>query len=186
MPMAEPTTAVGVFDSRDQAEQALLELKRAGFRADQVGFALRGEAQRADPAAPGESRTNETTTPGPGSLAGAVGESAVGIIPGLGAVTTGGPLTGILGGAAAGALAGGLFGSLLGLGVPESTARNCARAFQAGQPLVLVRANGRAAEAAALLRRHGAADYPRAREGSVGSETGRAVSLHEGDAERRA
>src|SRR4051794_15918185 len=36
------TTVVGVFDSREPAERAVDELQRAGFRQDQIGFAMRG------------------------------------------------------------------------------------------------------------------------------------------------
>jgi hypothetical protein len=184
--MAEPTTAVGVFESRSQAEQALDELQRAGFRWDQVGFALRGDAHPADPTAPGGSTADEAATPGATNLAdAATSHHAVGIIPGLGPVTTGGPLTGILGGAAAGALAGGLLGALVGLGVLEAEARRCAQAFRAGRPLVLVKANGRVSEAVDLLRRHGATDHRDVNEPTRVAEAHRAGLPGERDAESR-
>ena len=33
---------VGVFDNRDQADRAVEELRRMGFRDDQIGYAMRG------------------------------------------------------------------------------------------------------------------------------------------------
>jgi hypothetical protein len=53
-----PTTAVGVFRDRDQAEGALADLRRAGFRDDQIGVAGRQEQAPADAAteAPGTRR----------------------------------------------------------------------------------------------------------------------------------
>jgi hypothetical protein len=39
--MAETVTVFGVFEDHKKAEQALLELKRAGFRDEQLGFAVR-------------------------------------------------------------------------------------------------------------------------------------------------
>ncbi|HEX2185249.1 MAG TPA: hypothetical protein VHN78_07070, partial [Chloroflexota bacterium] len=137
MAHTERTSVIGLFEHPDQAERALTGLQRVGFRSDQVGFALRGGGPPAGEAA--------------GPVDAAPGEPVEGFIPGMGAITTGGPLTGILSGAAAGAVAGGLLGTLLGLGVPAAEARQAAQGFQAGRPLVLVRANGRTAEAAELL-----------------------------------
>jgi hypothetical protein len=38
----QPTTVVGVFERRDQAERAVTALEAAGFRDDQIGLATRG------------------------------------------------------------------------------------------------------------------------------------------------
>ena len=40
--MAERSTAVGVFENHQQAEQAIHALEGAGFRDDQIGFIMRG------------------------------------------------------------------------------------------------------------------------------------------------
>ena len=39
--MAQQSTIVGVFDDRLQADRAIDELRRAGFRDDQIGVAMR-------------------------------------------------------------------------------------------------------------------------------------------------
>jgi hypothetical protein len=51
-------------------------------------------------------------------------------------------------------------------------ARRCARAFQVDRPLVLINADGRAAEAATFLNRYGADDVHRAQDTSQGAEAG--------------
>jgi hypothetical protein len=167
MANGQRTVVIGLFELPDQAERALKGLKRVGFRSDQVGFALRGGGPPVGEAA--------------GPVDAAPGEPVEGFIPGMGAITTGGPLTGILSGAAAGAMAGGLLGTLVGLGLPEAEARQAAQGFQAGQLLVLVRANGRTAEAAELLRQHGAASPPNTRATTSSAEAGRAVPPRESD-----
>ena len=42
--MAQQSTIVGVFDDRLQADRAVDELRRAGFRDDQIGVAMRYDA----------------------------------------------------------------------------------------------------------------------------------------------
>ena len=42
--MAQQSTIVGVFDDRLQADRAVDELRRAGFRDDQIGVAMRHDA----------------------------------------------------------------------------------------------------------------------------------------------
>ena len=43
--MAQQSTIVGVFDDRLQADRAVDELRRAGFRDDQIGVAMRHDAE---------------------------------------------------------------------------------------------------------------------------------------------
>ncbi len=157
-------TAVCVFESRAQAERAIDELHRAGFRDDQIGFAMRGEDGR--PAeAPSGSHAGEAAATG--ALAGAgvggvLGAIATGLIPGIGPVIAGGLLAGIVGGAAIGAGAGGLVGWLAGEGIPEDEARYYESEFKAGRAVVTVRAEGRYADAAAILTRYGDCQAPAA------------------------
>jgi hypothetical protein len=160
MTSALRTTAVGVFYDRAQADQAVEELCRSGFRQDQIGVAVR-DAPKEEPAEhPAGTKTEEGATTGVltggtlGALAGAV---ATGLIPGLGPVIAAGLLVGILGGAAAGATAGGVLGALIGHGIPEEEARHAEEEFAAGRTIVTVKAGSdRYADAVAVLRRHGA------------------------------
>jgi hypothetical protein len=125
------STIVGVFDDRQQADRAVDELRRAGFRDDQIGVAWRHEGGEFDV---GESRdaTGETRA-GTGAAAGALaglGLGAVagigvlsGVIPVIGPAIAGGTLGVILTNAVAGAGIGGLVGALAGAGVPEDEAQ---------------------------------------------------------------
>ena len=165
MATTQRPTVVGVFDNRADAEKAVEELHRAGFRDDQIGFAARGgetaegttEWQTAGPGEAGEGAAKGAVS---GGIIGAIlGALATGLIPGIGPVIAGGLLAGIIGGAAAGAAGGGLLGALVGsMGVPEEEARYYDEEFRAGRTLVTVKADGRYDEARSLLRRHGARD----------------------------
>ena len=62
------STIVGVFDDRQQADRAVDELRRAGFRDDQIGAAWRHEEGEYDVEGSGEA-TGETGA-GTGAAAG--------------------------------------------------------------------------------------------------------------------
>jgi hypothetical protein len=149
MGVSEQMTAlVSHFPNRRQAERFVAALRRAGFRADQVGMVSPRGAD--DGAAVEEGAlAGALTGLAPGAIAGAV---VAGLIPGVGPVLAVGILAGVLGGAAAGATTGGLLGALLALGLSEEEAQRSEAAVRAGQTLVAVSGNGRLGEAAAILR----------------------------------
>jgi hypothetical protein len=158
-----PAAVVAVFDDRTHAENAVDELCRSGFRADQVGLAVR------DPGPPVEApQIDPDTKEGEGAVTGAVTGAtlggllgaavAAGVIPGVGPVIAGGILVGVIGGVVSGAAGGGILGTLIGLNVPEDQARHFEHHFHSGRTLVTVRADGRRDEAVAILRRHGGHD----------------------------
>src|SRR5262249_37677373 len=157
-------TIVGIFDDRQQADRAVDELRRAGFRDDQIGVAWRHEEGEYDVEGSGEA-TDETGA-GTGAAAGVLaglGLGAVagigvlsGVIPVVGPAIAGGTLGVILSNAAAGAGIGGLVGALVGAGVPEDEAQYYQGEFEAGRMIVTVQAEGRADAARAVLRRYGA------------------------------
>jgi len=168
--MAQKSTIVGVFDDRLQADRAVDELRRAGFRDDQIGVAMRydagsdmaGDATTADTTDAGDSRA------GTGAIAGVLGGLGLGALAGLGVLSgvipvigpaiAGGTLGIILSNAAIGAGVGGLVGALVGAGVPEDEAQYYHSEFEAGRTIVTVRADSRAEDAMAIFRRHGAYD----------------------------
>jgi hypothetical protein len=154
-----PSTAVGVFKDRGQAERAVEELLRAGFTQDQVGVLARHPEQPAG--APPAHATHAaeggiTGVVAGGAFGGILGAVAAGLIPGVGPVIGAGILAATAGGVAAGAAAGGLVGSLVGLAVPEEDARYYQSEFETGRTLVTVKADGRYGEAVEILRSHGA------------------------------
>ncbi|HEY3081924.1 MAG TPA: hypothetical protein VGM69_18695 [Chloroflexota bacterium] len=151
------TTVVGVFEDRSQADRAVEELRRLGFRDDQIGYAVRGTEGAADTVETGKTAAGEGLATG-AVIGGLVGAAAALLIPGIGPVVAGGVLASVLGGAAVGAAAGGILGALVGMGIPEQEASYYESEFQAGRVLVTVGCDGRCAEAREVLRRFGAYD----------------------------
>jgi len=159
------STVVGVFEDRRHADQAVADLKKAGFRDDQIGIAMR-HTEGMDPAT--TASEGEDTEAGSGAIAGALtglGLGALaglgvlaGVIPVVGPAIAGGTLGIILSNAAAGAAAAGLTGALIGYGIPEEEAKYYHSEFEAGRAIVTVQADGRYDEARAIMQRHGAYD----------------------------
>jgi len=154
---------VGVFEDRDQAEKALNELRRAGFREEQLGVLARGEKVSEGEVALEAAGKDALAGAVLGGAAGAVWGLAVvaGLIPGIGPVLAAGALAAVLTSAATGAAVVGTVGFFIGLGVPESEARQHERDLRAGRILITVRTEGRYDEAAEILQRHAAFTDPR-------------------------
>src|SRR6266568_5980002 len=163
MTMTDRSTVVGVFELRSEADAAIYELQRAGFRDEQIGFIVRNE----DTGAATTVEDGNTTEAAPGAAVGAVSGGIIGgvigaaaalLIPGIGPAIAGGILVTVLGGAAIGAAAGGIVGALVGMGVPEEEAHYYAGEFHSGRTLVTVRADGRQQEAINILHHYGGYD----------------------------
>jgi len=156
------STVVGVFEDRRHADQAVNDLRKAGFREDQIGVAMRHDQGATDVTSEGE------TEAGTGAVAGVLTGLGLGALAGLGVLSgmipvigpaiAGGTLGIILSNAAAGAGIAGLVGALIGAGIPEHEAKYYQGEFEAGRTIVTVNADGRVGEAMAILRRHGAYD----------------------------
>lgn len=163
---AQRDTVVGLFEDRSDAEQAITDLKQAGFSENDIGVAMR------DRTAQGQLMEETGTQAAEGATAGVVSGGVIGglvgaligagalAIPGIGPVLAGGALASAFGvtggtalaGAGIGAASGGILGGLIGLGIPEEEARHFERGFKSGGILVTVRAAGRHAEALDILR----------------------------------
>jgi uncharacterized membrane protein len=150
-------TVVGLFRDRRDAEQAIGDLRDAGFSREQIGIAIN------DKAAQREMEEQTGTNPaGRGAAAGAVSGGLLGgilgllgslLIPGLGPIVVGGVLESVLVGAGVGAATGGLVGALVGIGVGEEDARHFDAGFREGGTLVTVDAGDRMTEAELILDR---------------------------------
>lgn len=154
-------TVIGVFDSRDQAEKAVNEMRESGFDTNEISIVARDTQG---------SETNEnqdegldlggigggTTTGGAlGGLAGlALGAGAL-AIPGLGPVIAAGPIAGLISGAAAGGIAGGL----IDWGIPEERGQHYEEEVKKGSILAAVRTEEQNInDAANTMRSWGARD----------------------------
>ncbi|MDB5306773.1 MAG: hypothetical protein JWO38_975 [Gemmataceae bacterium] len=157
------TTTVGVFSTRAAAEQAVRDLRAAGFRDDEIGLVGRTESGRVERTT-GAGDTMAEEGAAAGAIAGAGVGAAIGFgvlagaIPAIGPAIVAGTLGTILTNAVAGATVAGLVGALIGFGIPEDDARYYEGEVKAGRYLVTVTANGRGAEARAILHRNGGFD----------------------------
>src|SRR6185436_8581511 len=122
---------VGVFETKARAEQAIADLKAAGFDDDKIGMVYRG--------ADGEMvKTGAAEGAVAGAVAGAAGGALVGagiiagVIPVIGPVLAIGTLGTVLLNAAGGAAAVGLAGALVGWGIPDEDAKYYESEVQAG------------------------------------------------------
>lgn len=174
MKAPQRTTVVGVFEDRKKADEAVSELRAAGFREDQIGVVMRhaegsveAKTEEEDSHAGTGALTGALTGLGLGALAG-LGVLS-GVIPVIGPAIAAGTLGVILSNAAVGAGVAGLVGALIGSGIPEEEAQYYQSEFEAGRAIVTVTANGRADEATAILRRHGA--YDMSTQGAVARES---------------
>lgn len=155
---------VAVFDDRDDAQDAINELRRAGFPAEEISVVARDRDTAGAIAhdTGTEAGAGAATGALAGGLLGGVAGWLVGIgalaIPGVGPIIAAGPIAAALGGAALGAAGGGLIGALTGAGIPEEEARYYDTEFQRGGIVVTVRAPGRYGEALSVMREYGGRD----------------------------
>lgn len=160
-------TVVGVFNDARMAQGAVEELRRVGFREDQIGVVSRDQAAAESGTAVREesgSHWEEGAAVGAAAGAGigalwAVGMATIALPPILPAVLVSSWLVSVLASAASGAAIAGLAGALIGLGIPEEEATYYEGEFKSGRTLVTVQAPGRYEEARDVLRRFGAYDH---------------------------
>jgi hypothetical protein len=150
-------TVAGVFNDQRDAQDALSELKSAGFSPDQVSVVAKDTRDTQDMVERSDMAGAETSgaTAGAflGGITGGIAGWLVGIgalaIPGIGPIVAAGALATTLGGAAVGAVAGGLIGALVGAGIPEDDARTYETHVKEGRILITAQAtNGQQAQAA--------------------------------------
>src|SRR5947209_8904781 len=145
-PNTNPAAVVGIFDDYRQADVAIGELRRAGFRDDEIGILSRTTVTSETGIVndPTHSRWEEGS--GIGAAAGAVTGTglglavAAGLIPGVGPMIAGGTLMALLASAGTGAAVGTVLGALVGLGVPEEEAKYYDNEVRTGRTVITVRA----------------------------------------------
>lgn len=161
-------TVIGSFDSVDEANRALRDLRTAGFLESDINL-VANNVQRGISKEPRLTTASEhpaaTGAAAGGALGGAAGLAAslMGLaIPGIGPILAAGPIVAALAGAGAGAVAGGLIGGLTELGIEKSHAEIYAEAVRRGGSLVTVRTDeSREDEVTRILRDAGAIDVDR-------------------------
>src|SRR5215207_4043455 len=143
---------VGVFETKARAEQAIADLKAAGFDDDKIGMVYRGaDGEMVKTGAADETYAEEGAVAG--AVAGAAGGALVGagiiagVIPVIGPVLALGTLGTVLVNAAGGAAIAGLAGALIGWGISEDDATYYEEQVAGGRYLVTVDTADRQAEA---------------------------------------
>lgn len=154
---------VAVFESKARAEQAVADLRAAGFDEEKIGMVHRdAEGKTVKTGAADDTYAEEGAVAG--AVAGAAGGALLGagilagIIPVIGPVLALGTLGTVLVNAAGGAAIIGVTGALVGWGIPEEDAEFYEQEVQNGRYLVTVDANGRALEAREVLHRRSGYD----------------------------
>jgi hypothetical protein len=160
MARAANSAIVGVFDTPQVAQRAVMELKSAGFGDDQIGVLSRNDEGKVV----GKEVEGDTEA-GTGAAAGAAAGAGLGalwglgilagVLPGIGPAIVGGTLGMLLSSAAAGAAAAGIAGALIGLGVPEEEATYYEGEFKSGRTLVTVKSGAKSTAAQEIIERHG-------------------------------
>ena len=151
-------TVVGVFYTRSEAEDAIRDLRTAGFSDDRIGMVARNADghmvnEKGDTLAEEGAAAGAVVGAGAGALV-RLGILA-GTIPVIGPVLAIGTLGTLLLNAAGGAAILGVVGALVGLGIPEDEARYYEGEVHGGRFLVTVDADNRTSEAWSILHRSG-------------------------------
>jgi uncharacterized membrane protein len=157
-------TIFGLFETYQQANEAVLALGNLGFTSDEVSVLAQesvlrqGESTAASGAAAGAA-SGATL----GGIAGLIAGIAGFTIPGIGPLLGVGFLASILGttavGAGAGAVAGGALGALADLGASDTHARRYEKAIRAGHILLAIRTpEASAREVKEVLTEYGASE----------------------------
>jgi hypothetical protein len=123
------TAAFGIYTTRAAVENAVDQLKAAGYRNTDISVLFPENAGTKDFAHEKHTKAPEgaTTGAGTGAVVGGTLGWLAGIgalaIPGLGPFIAAGPIMAALAGAAVGGTAGGVVGALVGMGFPEYEAK---------------------------------------------------------------
>ncbi|HPZ42022.1 MAG: hypothetical protein WAQ32_02460 [Dethiobacteria bacterium] len=148
---------VGVFHDRNQAEEALENLKSRGFGED-ISLVARDEQQggAGRGGLGGQDLSEGTYTGGAlGGLAGLLAGVGALLIPGVGPIIAAGPLAATL----TGVVTGGIAGGLIDFGLPEERGEYFEEQVRQGGILVSMKADDKEVEeTASILRQYGASD----------------------------
>mgnify|MGYP001439455130 CR=1 FL=1 len=140
-------TALGVFDTRAKAEQAIAKVRELGWSDEAISAVYREEGEAQPDRAVEDTGSAESAARGAaigGVAGGLITGAAALLIPGVGVLLAAGPIVAALGGAALGGSWGGLIGSIVGMSVPDEHAREYEEAVRLGGILVSVRSRDEA------------------------------------------
>ncbi|MBV6622904.1 MAG: signal transduction histidine kinase LytS [Rivularia sp. (in: Bacteria)] len=177
MSLSEHKRAVGTFSSRKNIEDALRELKDAGFDMNKASVIARNNDADVDNQVAGietneqiGNTTDEVATTGAvtGGVFGGITGLLVGLgslaIPGVGPILLAGEIATTLittvAGASIGAAAGGLLGALVSLGIPEERAKIYNQRIERGDYLLILDGSEASISSAeVIVKNHGIEEF---------------------------
>ncbi len=170
--MSKNKCVLGLVRVHQEAEDAVNQLKAAGFRMDAISVLFPDRNVTRDFAHEKHTKAPEGAAIGAGTggvVGGTLGLLAgIGAlaIPGLGPFIAAGPIMATLAGAGAGSAVGGLTGALVGLGIPEMEAKQYEGKVKEGSVLISVHLDDKDDEKRAkeILKNCGATDVATAGE----------------------
>lgn len=150
-------SVIGVFNSRDNAEQAVNVLRTQGFTTEEINIVSKNKKQHGQDNEYFEDDITDGALTG-GTLGG-IGGLLLGAgalaIPGIGPVIAAGPIAAAL----SGAVAGGIAGGLIDWGIPAEVGRRYEQQVAQGGILAIIRSDAaKSNQAAQVLRQNGAKD----------------------------
>jgi uncharacterized protein (TIGR02271 family) len=182
MKTAQRSTVVGVFRDKQQAQKAVDELLRAGFRENQIGVVTQSTESAA-------TTNNAGSKTAEGAAIGAATGAGVGLLWGLGiaaqifpplGIVAGGTLLALLASAGTGAGVSAIIGALVGLGIPEDEATYYENEVKSGHTVVTVNADGYQDKAWDILSRCGAYNRNTATTTATAAQAGdQTMQVHE-------
>lgn len=167
----------GIYSTRAVAEEAVVSLRNAGLRAEDISVLLPDNVGTKDIGYEKHSKAPEGAAAGAatvgvvgGALGWLLGIGAI-AIPGIGPLLAAGPIVATLAGLGAGSVIGGVAGALVGAGVPEYEAKRYEGRIRSGAALLSVHCpeNIHVSRAKELLSHTGAEDISVAEEAHVSS-----------------
>ncbi len=151
-------TVIGVFNTRQDAENATYKLRNEGFNTENISIVggSSDDAESSDNAGASDNISNGVTA---GTILGGVAGLLIGAgtfaIPGLGVVAAAGPLAGLI----SGAVTGGVVGALVDLGIPENESKGYEDHIKTGKYILTVKTEGDNVDAVkSVISNYGATD----------------------------
>jgi uncharacterized membrane protein len=157
-------TVVALFNSHQDAQDAIRDLVDAGVNREDLSLVAKNRPGGGTPELKGkEKSTGLGENVAGGAIFGGLGGLLIGLgalaIPGIGPVVAAGPLATTLAGAGIGALGGGIIGGIKEAGVPDEDAGVFAESIRRGDILLSVRTDANMADRVAnIMNDHGALD----------------------------
>ncbi len=155
------STVVGLFKSKEQAEEAIRELRARDFSEEEISLVGRdkdGEGEQGERMSyDNQNLADGTATGGAiGGLTGLLAGAGALLIPGIGPIIAAGPLAGAL----TGVVTGGIAGGLIDYGIPEKEGRRYEEEVKQGKIMVAAKSDdkGMAEEIISVFRENGAFD----------------------------